>query len=223
MFYDYTKIIHDKDDVSLEEYAWVCAKSVPCLDRFAYGDREITSIEVNHSHDAEQIKEYTERIQKYNQYIQELNLKSDEELVDENKKSYEEMIAQNSEEIDKSLKLKDKLDKMANKIKAWNAPSEYSNFKKFMLSKIEDDIKRLCGTAGLYEWADHLREKANRDAKTLRKERLTSLHGEIKDCTKELNEHVKRYEKFSKVVEKDQQWVNGLHRLLPNPYLEEDE
>lgn len=168
-----------KDRISFKEYAMICARAfgATITMRDDSIDDEIPIFEASTYH-KDNIDKHKNKLKKLiNMSIDVANQKAEKE--------YQENLKYKEEAIKEDNDLKEKYEIMLLKTNEWQSPSlDHNEFKRFMISQIEDSIKFDCGGCYLTqevekltgeEWLELQIEGANRDIKYHKKEWLKEV------------------------------------------------
>ena len=186
-----------KDGISFKEYAMNCAKAFgACISMRDEPNKEI--------HNEFKPSSYHEdRVVEIQKEIDELIKLTEEQIKEICLREYEEEKRRRDNRIKENSDLLDKYQKMLKQAKKYNPPSEdHVEFKKFMISQIEESIKYDC-YVGYYE----NQEVILKDFKTYKQDKLKKLY-------KNMGYHIKEYEEEVKRVEGRNKWIRQLRESL---------
>lgn len=138
----YTAILGEKEDVSLKEFAMLCARNFGAC------------IEMRDLPLSEPIPEKFEPSPFYQKRYEESKKQFDDFMAMEDKKGFLERTYERYVKLEKKRRkenqekksiLRERYERMLNKIIAWNPPSdEHINLKNFMMKQIKDSIEWDC-------------------------------------------------------------------------------
>ena len=187
-----------KDGISFKEYAMNCAKAFgACI---TMGDEQLNKEIPDEFKPSSYHKDRIDEIQKE---INELTKLTEKQIKEICLNEYEEEKRRKDNRIKENSNLLNKYENMLKQAKKYNPPSkDHIEFKKFMISQIEESIKFDCDI-DYYE----NQKIILKDYKIYKQDILEDLH-------RDMLYHVEKYKKEVKIVEGRNKWLKQLRESL---------
>jgi hypothetical protein len=188
-----------KEGQSFKDYAMICARAFgSCI------DMRDDPIDTQIPEEFKVTNYYSKKIDEIEKQQKELLSLSDKQIQDIIDKSYEDDLKYYNEKIKEGKELRQKYQKMLEKVKNWNPPTNnHKNLKFFMKNQIESSISDCMD-----------------DAYQIKKDELIKVsvkqykYNKIKEFEKDYEYYMKEWDKEQKRVNERNVWLKQLRKSL---------